>query len=410
MEFSTAQKEAIDDVVRWFTVGTEDPVYRLFGYAGTGKTTIAQAIAKKIGLEVLFAAYTGKAASVLEKKGCKPVSTVHAAIYTPLEKSLERLQHLRMELSGDIPTTATKAELERQIAHEEEKVRTPGFIINPEGPLARADLLILDECSMIDAKLAGDILSFGVPVLSLGDPAQLPPVGGEGYFINGKPNMMLTEIHRQAAGNPIIQLASAIRQGAKIRHERNLGTVTIKRRPIVQGRKGFNKSLIMEADQVICGKNATRHRLNMIIRSLRGFSGQDLQEGERIICLQNDAEVGVLNGQIFTLVSQPRKIRGTAHFEAEMRLEGTDDVRTIKFWGERIHDKEGKTIPEAFRLARMKKLMIADLGYAITCHKAQGSDWSNVCVIDESSVFRENAAKWLYTATTRAADRLSVLI
>jgi exodeoxyribonuclease V len=49
-------------------------------------------------------------------------------------------------------------------------------------------------------------------------------------------------------------------------------------------------------------------------------------------------------------------------------------------------------------------------GYALTCHKAQGSQWDEVIVFDESSTFREDKNRWLYTATTRAAERLTIVI
>lgn len=49
-------------------------------------------------------------------------------------------------------------------------------------------------------------------------------------------------------------------------------------------------------------------------------------------------------------------------------------------------------------------------GWALTCHKAQGSQWDDLLVFDESSVFREDSRKWLYTAVTRAAERITVVL
>ena len=66
---------------------------------------------------------------------------------------------------------------------------------------------------MVDAELGRDLMSFGVPVLVLGDPAQLPPIQGGGFFTEAEPDMMLTEVHRQAEDNPIIRLSMDIRAG-----------------------------------------------------------------------------------------------------------------------------------------------------------------------------------------------------
>jgi exodeoxyribonuclease V len=138
MKFSLQQDYALCDVVRWLRA-RDKPIYRLFGYAGTGKTTLAKHLAAHADGSVLFAAYTGKAAHVMRKKGCHDASTLHSLIYRCIETE-----------DG------------------------PLFVLNHDSPLARATLLIIDECSMVDAQLADDILSFRVPVLVLGGPAQLP--------------------------------------------------------------------------------------------------------------------------------------------------------------------------------------------------------------------------------------------
>ena len=70
---------------------------------------------------------------------------------------------------------------------------------------------MIDECSMVDEELGRDLLSFGKPILVLGDPAQLPPVKGGGFFTETAPDVMLTEIHRQAEGSAIIRASRAAR-------------------------------------------------------------------------------------------------------------------------------------------------------------------------------------------------------
>src|ERR1700690_4535608 len=181
--FSPPQDDALKAVGQWLKAkpganGTPQ-VFRLFGYAGTGKTTLAKHLAEHVDGEVKFAAFTGKAASVMRGKGCVGASTIHALIYRARESGEE----------------------------------IPNFDLWDEAPASKAALIVIDECSMVDAELGRDLLSFGVPVLVLGDPAQLPPIQGGGFFTEAEPDVMLTEVHRQAEGNPIIRLSMDIRPG-----------------------------------------------------------------------------------------------------------------------------------------------------------------------------------------------------
>ena len=182
MAFSLEQERALSAVNRWLKAG-ERQVFRLFGYAGTGKTTLAKHFAEGVDGDVLFAAFTGKAAQVLRSRGATKASTIHSLIYRP--KGEEEVED---------ETTGTKS-----IA--------PTFSINRKSQVSDAALVVIDECSMVDEALGRDLLSFGAPVLVLGDPGQLPPVSGGGFFTEHEPDHMLEEIHRQARDNPIIDLA-----------------------------------------------------------------------------------------------------------------------------------------------------------------------------------------------------------
>jgi exodeoxyribonuclease-5 len=193
MEFAPQQDEALKAVSRWLKEG-RSPLFRLFGYAGTGKTTLARHFAENVEGEVLFAAFTGKAAQVLRSKGAKNARTIHSLIYRPRGE----------EEVSDEETGKTSI--------------APMFSINRQSPVAKAALIIIDECSMVDEALGRDLMSFGTPILVLGDPGQLPPVSGGGYFTNEEPDYLLTDIHRQARDNPIIQLAMHVREGKEIMH------------------------------------------------------------------------------------------------------------------------------------------------------------------------------------------------
>src|SRR5262249_60485852 len=158
------QAAALKAVAQWHRTGAKQ-VFRLYGYAGTGKTTLATHFAAGIGGTVAFAAFTGKAAHVMRNKGCSNATTIHGLIYR-LEKADEKGK--------------------------------PIFILNPDSHARRTRLIVIDEASMVNATIGRDLLGFRVPIVVIGDPAQLPPVEGAGFFTTGEPDFMLTEIHRQA--------------------------------------------------------------------------------------------------------------------------------------------------------------------------------------------------------------------
>src|SRR5258708_6147450 len=125
IKFSAQQLEAIDIVHK--RIKAEEPVTRLFGYAGTGKTTIAQELAR-LSSRVLFAAFTGKAASVLTRKGC-PASTIHSLIYTPTGNYGDKIEKLKKAIEEDPQNIELRAELQEA----RKKAQQPGFKFEPEG-------------------------------------------------------------------------------------------------------------------------------------------------------------------------------------------------------------------------------------------------------------------------------------
>src|SRR4051794_21885863 len=254
MEWSPQQEAALSRVAAWLKAGTPQ-LFRLFGYAGTGKTTLPRHVAEAVEGEVAFGAFTGKAASVLRQKGCHDASTIHSMIYRTRESD-----------EGG-----------------------PLFAINRSGPASQADLIIIDECSMVDAELGRDLLSFGKPILVLGDPAQLPPVKGGGFFTDAEPDVMLTQIHRQAEDNPIIRLSRTVRDGGEIA----LGTYGDTR---IIRRSEVDAAAVLTADQVLVGLNRTRRLYNGRIRALKGTSEPLPISGDKLVCLRNDRTKGLING------------------------------------------------------------------------------------------------------------------
>jgi exodeoxyribonuclease V len=366
MEFSPQQDRALQAISEWHKgarKGRGAQLFRLFGYAGTGKTTLAKHIAEDVDGDVLFAAFTGKAAAVMRDKGCGDASTIHSLIYRA----------------------------------KESKAEEPTFVINRSSDVKKASLVIIDECSMVDAELGQDLMSFGVPVLVLGDPAQLPPVKGGGFFTDSEPDIMLTEVHRQAVDNPIIRLSMLAREGERLPP----GEYGASR---VIGREAVNAEAILAADQVLVGRNETRRRYNMRIRELRGFTDTMPAKEEKLVCLRNNRQKGLLNGSTWT-VKLASERRGDL---IQLRVAPDDGngpsvkvgVLTAMFEG------KGEEIPWDIR----RHTDEFDYGYALTVHKAQGSQWDRVVLFDESFAFREHRARWLYTAVTRAAKALTVVV
>jgi exodeoxyribonuclease-5 len=339
-------------------------IFRLFGYAGTGKTTLAKHIAENVDGKVLFAAFTGKAALVMRSKGCPAASTIHSLIYKARESGEE----------------------------------VPSFDLWDDAPASKAKLIVIDECSMVDAELGRDLMSFGVPVLVLGDPAQLPPVQGGGFFTEAQPDVMLTEVHRQAQDDPIVRLSMDIRAGNQLT-EGQYGVTQVVRR------EELDPERVIKADQVLVGRNVTRRKYNMRMREHRGFSDPLPMAGDKLVCLRNNRRKGLFNGGLWQVKQGPTARRSILKLQLkpdeELSTRGVKvSVRPECFTGG----------IEAFEWPQRKPYDEFDYGYVLTVHKAQGSQWDDVVLFDESFAFPDSRERWLYTGVTRAAKRLTVVL
>ncbi len=362
MRWSPEQDAALTAVAAWLKEG-ENQVFRLFGYAGTGKTTLAKTLAEDVDGDVAFGAFTGKAALVLRQKGCRNASTIHSMIYRT------------RDAEGDAPS----------------------FVLNGGSAAAKADLIVIDECSMVDEELGRDLLSFGKPVLVLGDPAQIPPVKGGGFFTEAEPDVMLTQVHRQAADNPIIALSMQVREGGRLRHGQYGESRVIRR-----GQLGA--AAVTRADQLLVGTNRSRRAYNTRMRELLGRADPMPEVDDKLVCLRNDKKKGLLNGGTW-MVDALHPMRG-AKLRFSVSPEEERGRRTVKIGVLPAFFEGGEEdIPYAVR----RESDEFDFGYALTVHKAQGSQWDAVVLFDESYAFREHRSRWLYTGITRAAARLTVV-
>lgn len=432
---SDTQSRAIAEIRDWFVNRSlQQQIFRLFGYAGSGKSTVLRFALEELGLstsmssrhcvpDVVTATFTGKAALVLRRKGT-PARTIHSLIYSVIQATEEEVEAAAAKieeakqqargLTGFDKTTAESAiEAMRQALAQ---MKQPRFTLNPQSDAALTKLIVLDEVSMVDEEMARDLMSFGKPILVLGDPGQLPPIRGEGAFTRDAPDVMLTEIHRQADESAIIRLATMARQGEAIgfgQYDAHVAKMC---------KMDVTPEQALKGGQVICGRNATRFELNNAMRRAAGFGdGGILPSGpmEKIICLKNQNELGLINGMFITL--EDIVDESTHYFSARAQDEDGQPVGPLldadgtrgrlRFYKGHFEDHLAFDPHRHDRDWKVKRqLSEATFGWAITCHKAQGSQWENVIVWDDGLGQSEaDRRRWLYTAITRAERGLVIL-
>jgi exodeoxyribonuclease-5 len=190
-----------------------------------------------------------------------------------------------------------------------------------------------------------------------------------------------------------------VREGKEIMHG-DYGTAQ------VIGRNEVTQEMVLEADQVLVGTNKTRKRYNLRLRELKGFPTGYPAAGDKLVCLRNDQVKGLLNGSLWQVMSSSKE---TAKPGINLLVRPEDDdmdrgAAKIKLLKAAFEDVDGE-LPWSMR----KRYDEFDYGYALTVHKAQGSQWNNVVLFDESWAFRDTRERWLYTAITRAAETITIV-
>jgi exodeoxyribonuclease V len=394
------QNKAKNDGVAWFK-GTEtngkDPrrIFTIAGLAGTGKSTLVSFIIDETGLdddEVVFVAFTGMAASVLLRKGNKNAMTIHKLIYNaiPIEDSETGM--------------VTKFIFELKEELDNQKIK----------------LIILDEVSMANEALVADLKSFGIKIMALGDPGQLPPISG-GNTLLDNPDVFLDEIMRQALDNPIIYISMLAREGKRIPYGLYGDKVQV-----IQ-RNELHEEMFLHADQVIAGMNKTVQALNMFHRKhIQGIESPFPIVGDKVICLKNDwnykitengLDISLVNGLIGHLTSIENQKR-TMLYKIGFKPIFMEEEEFPKLYADKVpflNEKMQETVnPKSLYIFRkpvidMYGIQEFAFGNAITCHKSQGSEFDKVLLFNEI-LNRKLHSRWLYTGITRAKEQLILVL
>lgn len=314
-------------------------------------------------------AYTGRAASRIG------ASTCHSLLYTPV-----------MDSMGNLIRWETK---HATILREEVGVG-----------------IIVDESSMIPYDMHQDLSRIGVPIVYVGDFHQLPPVDNNNPFnvmedLKDAPHITMTKMRRFSAESGIGEVAGRLREENTIPRMKRDDLRMVPRQATLKP-KFFEDNQI---DAVICGTNKTRKKYNEVIRKYRGVAQYDLpQPGEIVMCLRNDiiANCRINNGELFEVVMS---IPGKEISRFQLKNIETKEIADIQVANETWETE--KPLPGQ---SREDKLGVFCFGYAMTCHKSQGSTIDNVLFVDENVSFFLDQRKFRYTAVTRAADMLYIAI
>jgi exodeoxyribonuclease-5 len=240
-------------------------------------------------------------------------------------------------------------------------------------------------------------MSFDCPLLVLGDPAQLPPIQGGGFFTEARPDAMLTEVHRQAQDNPIVRLSMDVREGRALAPGDHGAVQVISKRELDPER-------VRSSEQVLVGRNVTRRAYNGRMRERRGFDDPMPVAGDKLVCLRNNRRKGLFNGGLWQVKTRPTTRRQV------LRLKLTpDDEAASKGVSVSVRPECFSGGIERLDWMQRKPFDEFDYGYVLTVHKAQGSQWDDVVLFDESHAFQASRVQWLYTGITRAAKRLTVV-
>ena len=363
-QLSGCQIQASAAFATWFSDAKAGDRFFLSGAAGTGKTWLINRLMRIMNLNPVVMAPTNKACRVLESKGIAAV-TIHSALYYPPNILQDEYGNIVLDFEY-------------------------------EGMKTSADLIVIDEVSMIGNKVGDDIDRMLneclLPVLLVGDVHQLPPVADTQWV--GKPDYEMIELLRQDMhiAPHIIELATAIRKGEMgDLHLCNYTDLSIQRKPTIED--------IQDADIILTRTHATRRAITKRKRASKGYDNyMYINFGEPLMILMNDYKYGFYNGQ--ELVFNHFSFGKETVICKEPPHDYVRHIPADKYVFEDLSD------PDSYRNSNYT------FGYATTVHKAQGSEWDTVLLLDvdnrHPAETKEEYRQWLYTAVTRAKKRLII--
>ena len=392
IELSKEQKEIHDNLIDWidqyFTGKHSEQYITVGGYAGTGKTTLLNILARNLDkFNISFCAFTGKASSVLKNKmrdimfDGNTISTIHSLIYRPvLDKNGELIDWIRRDKLD-------------------------------------CDIIIVDEASMISREIWVDLLSYHKPIIAVGDCGQLPPVSEDIFSLMEHPVYKLTKIHRQAEDNPIIKLSQEIRLEGYIKqgiYGKGIACIDWYNK---LAKDTLNQYKPNDNSQLLCGLNKTRIILNNLIRDRLNFKTHIPQLNEKIICLKNNKQMDIMNGQLGNIISIDNF--SELCYNIKIMMDGFD-IPCHCLIPKSIWNQTKIDICDFFNNPKIKidcknfgcnSIDLFTYGYAITVHKSQGSEWEKIILFEEYNSFQsdEDRIKWLYTGITRAKSKLLII-
>lgn len=344
MLLTDEQKNVAKSVVK--NIDSEQ-ITTLAGYAGTGKTTLVKVIKdalKMKGLIFASCAYTGKATNVLCRKGIRS-STIHGTIYEPMKDDKDNVVWYKKHHS------------------------------HPD--ISEIDGFIVDEASMVSKEIHFDLLSYGKPIIYVGDHGQLEPIGTD-FNLMKNPKFRLEKILRNAG--EIAHFAEHLRKGNPSTTFKASKLVQIVRDTVV-----LDKHLVA-ADQIVCAFNKTRVQINERIRRYHNIEFAHITAGEKIICLRNNSRELLYNGMQGIVT----KIKDDDHFDfVSDGMEYNDIHYDCEQFGQ-----------ETNQFTFTQKANPFDFGYGLTAHKVQGSEFGKGVVYEQKCQHWDHV-RWAYTAASR---------
>jgi exodeoxyribonuclease-5 len=369
IKLNEEQNKAKQKIIRWYRKETyRKQIFTLSGIAGSGKSTILKYILAELGIEsrTQIMTFTGKASQVLNNKGT-PCRTIHSTVYKPIEKK---------DKDGEIII-----EFQRKSKYE----------------FYDTLLFVIDECSMLTNEVLDDLKMMGKPILLIGDHNQLPSIG-EGHKYLDEPDVRLLKPERHALDNPIIFLANQIVEGNLRMTNQNLSDY-------VKVTNKYTTKDMLDADQVLVAKNKTRIRLNDKLRFKLGIESDYPVKGDKLVCKKNNWKVYLEdNDQYIFLVNGLSGINMANVCEAnDYELLFKPDFGSDYFCLDNVDYDFLREEDVKIR----RDLEYFQYGYAITCHSSQGSEYDSVFIKYEN-LYKTDMTKWLYTAVTRAVNKLII--